>query len=95
MRAVQVTRFGGPEVMDVVDLPYLRPENGEQLSDTASSGVDLADARHRLSRSWVQYGASERCRCVGSNRAGGNAVRRSSISSWRARAQAAHDPVPR
>jgi hypothetical protein len=41
---VQVTRFGGPEVMDVVDLPG----DGEQLFDISSSGVNLADAHHRL-----------------------------------------------
>ena len=28
-RAVQITRFGGPEVMDVVDLPDPVPGDGE------------------------------------------------------------------
>ena len=48
MRAVQITRFGGPEVMDVVDLPDLVPAEGEQLFDISSSGVDLADTHHRV-----------------------------------------------
>ncbi|MCU1607759.1 MAG: Zn-dependent oxidoreductase, NADPH:quinone reductase [Modestobacter sp.] len=43
MRAVQITRFGGPEVMDVVDLPDPVPGNGEQLFDISSSGVNFAD----------------------------------------------------
>jgi NADPH:quinone reductase-like Zn-dependent oxidoreductase len=29
MRAVEITRFGGPEVLDVVDLPDPVPEDGE------------------------------------------------------------------
>src|SRR3954468_15427960 len=43
MRAVQITRFGGPEVMDVVDLPDPTPGEGEQLFDITSSGVNFAD----------------------------------------------------
>ena len=48
MRAVQITRFGGPEVMDVVDLPDAVPGDGEQLSDFNSSGVDSADGHLRM-----------------------------------------------
>jgi hypothetical protein len=39
MRAVRITRFGGPEVLDVVDLPDPTPGDGEQLFDTSSAGV--------------------------------------------------------
>jgi NADPH:quinone reductase-like Zn-dependent oxidoreductase len=49
MRAVQITRFGGPEVMDVVELPDPTPRDGEKLFDINSSGVNLADTHHRLS----------------------------------------------
>jgi len=42
MRAVQITRFGGLEAMDVVDLPDPVPGDGEQLFDLFSSGVDVA-----------------------------------------------------
>jgi hypothetical protein len=48
--AVQITRFGGPEVMDVVDLPDPVPGDGEQLFDISSSGVKFADTHHPLSR---------------------------------------------
>ena len=49
MRAVQITRFGGPEVMDAVDLPDPVPGDGEQLFDISSPGVNVADTHHRLS----------------------------------------------
>jgi NADPH2:quinone reductase len=45
---VQVTRFGGPEVMDVVDLPDPVPGNGEQLLDSNSSSVGSADGHLRM-----------------------------------------------
>jgi hypothetical protein len=48
MRAVQITRFGGPEVLDVVDLPDPTPGDGEQLFDVSSCGVNLADTHHCL-----------------------------------------------
>ena len=49
MRAVQITRFGSPEVMDVVELPDPVPGDGEQLFDISSAGVNLADTHYRLS----------------------------------------------
>jgi NADPH:quinone reductase-like Zn-dependent oxidoreductase len=49
MRAVQITRFGGPEVMDVVDVPDPEPGDGEVLYDISSSGVNSPDTHHRLS----------------------------------------------
>jgi NADPH:quinone reductase-like Zn-dependent oxidoreductase len=49
MRAVQITRFGGPEVMDVVDLPDPVPAVGEVLDDISSAGVNFADTHHQLS----------------------------------------------
>jgi NADPH2:quinone reductase len=48
MRAVQITRFGGPEVMDVVDLPDPVPGDSEVLYEVNSSGVNFADT-HRES----------------------------------------------
>ena len=47
MRAVQITRFGGPEVMDVVDLPDPTPSEGQQLYEVSSSGVNFADTHHK------------------------------------------------
>jgi len=51
MRAVQITHFGGPEVMDVVDLPDPVPGDGdgEVLYEISSSGVHVADTHHLLS----------------------------------------------
>ena len=49
MRAVQITRFGGPEVMDVVDLPDPVPGDGEVLYEISSSGANYADTHHRVS----------------------------------------------
>ncbi|QNG35323.1 Zn-dependent oxidoreductase [Geodermatophilaceae bacterium NBWT11] len=45
MRAVQITRFGGPEVLDVVDLPDPDPVPGlgQRLYDVSSAGVNYAD----------------------------------------------------
>jgi NADPH:quinone reductase-like Zn-dependent oxidoreductase len=48
MRGVQITRFGGPEVMDVVDLPDPTPGEGGQLFEISSCGVNFADTHHSL-----------------------------------------------
>ena len=48
MRAVQITRFGGPEVMDIVDLPEPEAGPGQKLYEVSSAGVNLADAHHPL-----------------------------------------------
>ncbi|MGY5883441.1 quinone oxidoreductase family protein [Modestobacter lacusdianchii] len=52
MRAVQITRFGGPEVMDVVDLPDPVPGDGETLFDISSAGVNFADT-HQTEDSYL------------------------------------------
>jgi NADPH:quinone reductase-like Zn-dependent oxidoreductase len=46
MRAVQVTRFGGPEVLDVVDLPDPTPGEGPQLYEVSAAGINHADTHH-------------------------------------------------
>jgi NADPH:quinone reductase-like Zn-dependent oxidoreductase len=50
MRAVQITEFGGPEVLNVVDLPDPVPRDAEQLSEVSAAGINFADTHHRLSR---------------------------------------------
>jgi NADPH:quinone reductase-like Zn-dependent oxidoreductase len=45
MRAVQITRFGGPEVLDIVAVPG----TGQKLYDVSTAGVNYADTHHRLS----------------------------------------------
>ena len=49
MRAVQITRFGGPEVMDVVDIPEPVAAPGQQLYEVSAAGVNFADTHHRTS----------------------------------------------
>ena len=43
MRAIQVQEFGGPEVMELVELPDPEPADGEVLVDVARSGINFAD----------------------------------------------------
>ena len=52
MRAVQITRFGDPEVLDVldvVDVPEPEPGDGQRLYDVSSCGIKYADTHHRPS----------------------------------------------
>jgi NADPH:quinone reductase-like Zn-dependent oxidoreductase len=50
MRAVQTTRFGGPEVLDVVDIAEPTPGEGQKLYDVSTAGVNYADTHQALSR---------------------------------------------
>jgi NADPH:quinone reductase len=47
MRAVVVTRFGGPEVLEVQDLPAPQPEEGQVLVDVEAVGVNYRDVYER------------------------------------------------
>jgi NADPH:quinone reductase-like Zn-dependent oxidoreductase len=49
MRAVQITRFGGPEVLEIVDVPEPTPGPGQQLYDVSTAGLNFADIHHCLS----------------------------------------------
>lgn len=49
MRAVQITRFGGPEVLDVADLPDPIPGDGERLYEVSAAGINYSDTHHTLS----------------------------------------------
>jgi NADPH:quinone reductase-like Zn-dependent oxidoreductase len=49
MRAVLITRFGGPEVLHVVELPDPVPGPGQQLYDISTAGINFADTHHHLS----------------------------------------------
>jgi NADPH:quinone reductase-like Zn-dependent oxidoreductase len=49
VRAVQITCSGGPEVLDVVDLPDPVPGDGEQLYEVSAAGINFADTHHRRS----------------------------------------------
>jgi NADPH:quinone reductase-like Zn-dependent oxidoreductase len=50
MRAVQITRFGGPEVMEIVEVPEPAPGPGQQLYDVSTAGLNSADTHHSVSR---------------------------------------------
>jgi NADPH2:quinone reductase len=52
VRAVQITRFGGPEVLDVVDLPDPQPAPGERLFDVSTAGINYADT-HQTENSYL------------------------------------------
>src|SRR5215213_5249820 len=52
MRAVQITRFGGPEVLDIVDVPAPTPGPGQQLYDVSTAGVNYADT-HQIENSYL------------------------------------------
>jgi NADPH2:quinone reductase len=53
MRAVQIEEFGGPEVMQLADLPVPEPEDGEVLIKVSSAGVNWADT-HTRENEYVQ-----------------------------------------
>jgi NADPH2:quinone reductase len=47
MRAVQIKEFGGPEVLEVVDLPDPEPGPEEVVVDVARAGMNFADTHQR------------------------------------------------
>jgi NADPH2:quinone reductase len=53
MRAIQITEFGGPEVLKLVDLPEPEPRAGEALIKVTRSGINFADT-HTRTNSYVQ-----------------------------------------
>ncbi|TFV51739.1 NADPH:quinone oxidoreductase family protein [Blastococcus sp. TF02A-35] len=52
MRAVQITRFGGPEVLDVVDIPEPEAGPGQKLYDVSAAGINFADT-HQIENSYL------------------------------------------
>lgn len=52
MRAVQITRFGGPEVLELVELPDPEPAEGRVLVDVEAAGVNYADT-HQTENSYL------------------------------------------
>src|SRR4029450_13798993 len=47
MRAIQQTQFGGPEVLELVDLPVPEPGDGEVLVRVTRAGMNFADTHQR------------------------------------------------
>ena len=56
MRAIQIEEFGGPEVMQVADLPVPEPGDGEVLIRVDSAGVNWADTHARENEYVQRYG---------------------------------------
>jgi len=52
VRAVQITEFGGPEVLTLADLPDPAPAEGFVVVDVASAGVNYADT-HQVEDSYL------------------------------------------
>ena len=50
MRAIQVTRHGGPEVMELADLPTPTPGPGEVRLKVRAAGVNFVDTYLRMGR---------------------------------------------
>ncbi|HZE88768.1 MAG TPA: quinone oxidoreductase [Verrucomicrobiae bacterium] len=50
MKAVQISRFGGPEVLEVIDLPIPVPAPHEVLVRVRASGVNFAETLMRQNR---------------------------------------------
>jgi NADPH2:quinone reductase len=53
MRAIQMTRFGGPEVLELAELPTPRPGPGETLVRVTRAGLNFADT-HTRTNTYVQ-----------------------------------------
>ena len=52
MKAIQITQFGGPDVMQLVDLPDPVPTDGEELIDVSCIGINYADT-HQTENSYL------------------------------------------
>jgi NADPH2:quinone reductase len=50
MKAIQVKQVGGPEVMELVDLPVPQPKGNEAVVKLAASGVNFIDVYFREGR---------------------------------------------
>jgi len=53
MRAIQMSEFGGPEVLELVELPLPTPGPEEVLIKVSSAGLNFADT-HQRTNSYVQ-----------------------------------------
>jgi NADPH2:quinone reductase len=53
MRAIQITEFGGPEVLRLVELPRPEPEAGEVLIRVSRAGLNFSDT-HTRANSYVR-----------------------------------------
>jgi NADPH2:quinone reductase len=52
VRAIQITEFGGPEVLRLTELPTPAPEDGQVLIEVRRAGLNFADT-HQRTNSYV------------------------------------------
>jgi NADPH:quinone reductase len=55
MRAVRIDEFGGPEVLQVVDVRKPEPGNGEVLIEVSRAGMNFADTHQRENSYLARY----------------------------------------
>ena len=55
MRAVQIEEFGGPDVLQVVDVPKPEPGEGEVLIQVSRAGMNFADTHQRENSYLARY----------------------------------------
>jgi NADPH:quinone reductase-like Zn-dependent oxidoreductase len=50
LRAIQVTEFGGPEVLELREVPEPEVADGLVAIDVSAAGINYADTHHWLAR---------------------------------------------
>src|SRR5919202_788514 len=55
MRAIQIQEFGGPEVLELVELPKPEPQDGEVLIEVSRAGMNFADTHQRENTYLARY----------------------------------------
>src|SRR3954465_2356245 len=55
MRAVRIEEFGGPEVLQVADVPKPEPGDGEVLIEVSRAGINFADTHQRENSYLARY----------------------------------------
>ena len=55
MRAIQIKAFGGPEVLEVAELPVPEPADGEALVRVSRAGINFADTHARENTYLARY----------------------------------------
>ena len=53
MRAMVITRFGGPDVFELREVPRPEPKHGELLVKVIVSGTNPVDAKIRANGEWA------------------------------------------
>ncbi len=79
MKAVQQQAFGGPEVLELVEIPVPQPGPGEVLIEVSLAGVNFADTHQRRN----EYLAAAELPLVPGSEVAGTRVSTPASGSWR------------